>query len=136
MGTAGTGRTGEEEQHFLSDNPPSPPAHTKATCPWRENTMPLFPPSFPRPLRHEGRAHHPSPKRASRQAADGTHQSTQLVTPTLPLALRRSTPLRGKGKLGGTHTTHAPPRDFPRRESPRWRRQRQTPRAAGDALWL
>lgn len=57
MGT-GIGRTGEEEHHLLSDNPP-PPAHTKATCPWRENTMPLLPPSFPRPLRHPTRARRP-----------------------------------------------------------------------------
>lgn len=131
----GRGRRGwEEEQRFLSDNPP-PPAHTKATCPWRENTVPLFPPSFPRPLRHEGRAHHPSPKRASRQAAAGTHCSPRLVTPTLPFAPRLPAPRRVSVRGGGRGGRY-PPRDFPRGKSPRWRRQRQTPSAAGEMHYV
>lgn len=75
----------DEDQHFLSDNAPPPPAHTKATCPWRENTMPLFPPSFPRPLRHrtgEKGPHAPTPE--TRQADGGTHQPTQLVPQPFP----------------------------------------------------
>lgn len=77
MGT-GTKRTGEEE-HFLSGNPP-PPAYTKATCPWRENTMPLFPSSFPRPLRHRTSVRRPCTSVPDRRIPPG-HRWSPRVRP-------------------------------------------------------
>lgn len=105
-----------------------PPAHGEKTRCHYSHRHSHGPPFLTEPER-EGRAH-PSPKRASRQAAGGTRQSTQLVTPILPFIFRQ--PL-GRGKRGAG----APLEIFQGGKSPRWGRQRKTLGAVGrDALCL